>query len=41
MTTDTSHPLLLDVDTPVGMPGLRSGDFAGAEPRTDAIAVTG
>ena len=39
MTTDTSHPLLLDVDTPVGMPSLLAGDFAGAEPRTDAIPV--
>jgi exopolysaccharide biosynthesis polyprenyl glycosylphosphotransferase len=32
-----SRPLLLDVDTPVGMPGLRSGDFTGVEPRPGTI----
>jgi exopolysaccharide biosynthesis polyprenyl glycosylphosphotransferase len=39
VTTDMSHPLLLDVDPPVGMPGLRSGDFAGAGPAPAAEGV--
>lgn len=39
MTTETTPPLLLDVEPPVGMPGLRSGDFVTAE--TPAAVPTG
>ena len=36
MTTDTRHSVLVDVDTSVGMRGLRAGDFADFEAALDA-----
>jgi exopolysaccharide biosynthesis polyprenyl glycosylphosphotransferase len=39
-TTDASRSMLLEVAPPEGMPGLRAGDFAGAEPAVETVPAT-